>query len=111
MIHGQEKTADLLVTVLEEPIIDANGVHHVVATHTFTFADGSSFTTSDQEVAVPTEVPGQYTLTADMEVISGTGVYTSVNGQLVATGTMDFAAQPPSAQFEIVGSLVANPTP
>ena len=104
-IHGQEKAAVVLVTVLEEPVIDANGVHHVVASHTFTFAGGSSITTSDQETAVPTEVPGLYTLTAAMDVVSGTGVYEGVSGQLAAYGTMDFAAQPPAAQFDIAGVI------
>ena len=105
-IHGQEKSADLLVTVLAEPEIDANGVHHVVASHTFTFADGSSFTTSDTETAVPTETDGLYTLTAHMEVVSGTGIYEGVTGQLVAHGTIDFAAEPPTAQFEIAGAVI-----
>ena len=109
-IHGQEKTADLLVTLLAEPEVDANGVQYVVATHRFTFADGSSFTTNDQETAVPTEVPGLYTITANMEVASGTGIYEGVSGQLVANGTIDFAAQPPAAQFEIVGVILEDTT-
>ena len=104
-IHGHTKSADLLVTVLEEPVVDANGVHHVVATHTFTFADGSSFTTSDEEIAVPTATPGLYTLTADMQVVSGTGIYEHVSGRLVANGTIDFAAAPPTAQFDLAGVI------
>jgi len=105
-IHGHEESADLLVTVLAEPEVDANGVHHVVATHTFTFSDGSSITTSDEEIAEPTATPGLYTLTAHMEVVSGTGIYERVRGQLMANGTMDFAAQPPAAQFGIVGAVL-----
>ena len=97
-IHGQEKSADLLVTVLDVQV-DPDGVHHVVATHTFTFADGSSITTSDQETAVPTSTPGLYTLTADMDVVSGTGIYQGVCGRLAANGTIDVAAQTPAAQF------------
>ena len=57
-IHGHEKSADLIVTVLEPPVVDANGVQYVKASHEFTFADGSSFTTSDLEVATPTATPG-----------------------------------------------------
>ena len=109
-IHGQEKPADLLVTLLAEPEVDANGVQYVVATHTFTFADGSSFTTNDQETAVPTEVPGLYTITANMEVASGTGIYQGVSGQLVANGTIDFAAQPPAALFEVAGVILEDTT-
>jgi len=109
-IHGQAKPADLLVTVLAEPEIDANGVHHVVASHTFTFADGSSITTSDQETAEPTATPGLYTLTANMQLVSGTGIYAGVSGHLVANGTMDFAAQPPAAQFELAGVILEDTT-
>ncbi|UCG59601.1 MAG: hypothetical protein JSU70_08800 [Phycisphaerales bacterium] len=109
-IHGQEKSAELLVTVLAEPEIDANGVHHVVASHTFTFADGSSITTSDQETAEPTATPGLYTLTANMDIVSGTGIYEGVSGQLIANGTIDFAAEPPAAQFELTGTIVEDTT-
>jgi hypothetical protein len=109
-IHGQEKSADLVVTVLAEPEIDANGVHHVVASHTFTFTDGSSITTSDQETAEPTSTPGLYTLTAEMEVVSGTGIYAGISGHLIASGTMNFAAEPPAAQFELAGTIVEDTT-
>jgi len=109
-IHGHEKSADLVVTVLAEPQIDANGVHHVVASHTFTFADGSSITTSDQETAEPTATPGLYTLTANMEVVSGTGIYAGISGHLVANGTMNFAAEPPTAQFELAGAILEDTT-
>ncbi len=106
MIHGQETPADLLVTVLEPPLVDANGVQYVKATHEFTFVDGSSFITSDQEIATPTETEGLYTITAIMDIASGTGMYTGVTGQLTATGTIDFAAQPPTARFEIAGAII-----
>jgi polyisoprenoid-binding protein YceI len=109
-IHGQEKPADLLVTLLAEPEVDVNGVQYVVATHTFTFADGSSFTTNDQETAAPTEVPGLYALTAKMEVESGTGIYESVTGRMEAIGTIDFASQPPAAQFKIAGAVIEDTT-
>lgn len=110
VIRGQEKSAELLVTVLEEPRISDDGVHHVVATHTFEFADGS-ITTSDKEVAVPTETLGLYTLNATMNVISGTGVYEGVSGRLTAHGTMDFRPtflsppEPAAAEFEIAGAI------
>ena len=102
-IRGQEKLADLLVTVLEPPVVDANGVQYVTATHEFTFADGSSITTSDREVATPTETEGLYDLVASMGIASGTGLYEGVTGQLEAHGTIDFAAVPPVAQFELTG--------
>jgi hypothetical protein len=109
-IHGQEKPADLLVTLLEPPVVDANGVQHVVATHKFTFADGSSFVTSDQEVATPTATPGLYTLTGIMDLASGTGTYEGVTGRLGVNGTIDFAAQPPAAQFDIAGAVTESTT-
>ena len=105
-IHGQEKSADLVVTVLEPPVVDANGVQYVKATHEFTFADGSSFITSDEEIATPTETEGLYNLTAIMDITSGTGIYENVTGCLQANGTIDFAAQPPAAQFEITGAII-----
>jgi hypothetical protein len=40
-----------------------------------------------------------------MDVVSGTGIYEGVGGQLVAYETMDFAAQPPAAQFDIAGVI------
>ena len=107
-IHGQEKQADLLVTLLEPPVVDSNGVQHVVATHEFMFADGSSFITSDQETAIPTETEGLYNLTAIMEITSGTGIYEGVTGRLQANGTIDFAAQPPAAKFEVVGAVICQ---
>ena len=105
-IHGQEKTADVLVTVLEPPVVDANGVQHVKATHEFTFADGSSFITSDLEIATPTETEGLYTIIATMDITSGTGMYEGVAGRLQANGKIDFAAQPPAAQFELAGAVI-----
>ena len=103
VVRGEEKSAQLLVTLLAPPRTSNDGVLHVVATHTFTFADGS-FTTSDKEVAEPTETPGLYALNATMQVVSGTGVYEGVTGHLTAHGTMDFLAGP-TAEFELRGSI------
>jgi hypothetical protein len=105
VIRGQVKSAELLVTVLAPPVISEDGVQHVVASHTFTFADGS-ITTSDMEIAEPTETPGLYTLNANMTVISGTGVYEGVSGHFTAHGTIDFRALP-TAEFKIVGVISA----
>jgi hypothetical protein len=105
-IHGHEKSADLLVTVLEPPVVDADGVQLVKAMHEFTFADGSTIVTSDLEIATPTETEGLYTIVATMDIASGTGIYEGVTGKLEAHGTIDFAAQPPAAQFELAGAVV-----
>ena len=100
--------AYLLVTVLEPPVVDANGVQYVTATHEFTFADGSSITTSDQEIATPTETEGLYDLVAHMEIASGTGIYEGITGRLEAQGTIDFSAVPPVVQFELVGAVTCR---
>ncbi|UCG50283.1 MAG: hypothetical protein JSU94_10910 [Phycisphaerales bacterium] len=95
----------LLVTLLDPPRIRDDGVQHVVATHTFTFAVGS-ISTSDKEIAEPTDTPGLYTLNANMKIVSGTGVYEGVSGHLTAHGTIDFRPLPvPAAEFEIRGSI------
>lgn len=104
VIRGQEKSAELLVTLLGLTVND-EGVQHVVATHTFTFADGS-ITTSDKEVAEPTTTPGLYTLNANMNIVSGTGGYEGASGRLTAHGTIDFRALP-TAEFEIIGVISA----
>lgn len=103
VIRGQGKPAELLVTALETPVTSDEGVQHVVATHTFTLADGS-ITTSDMEIAEPTDTPGLYTLNANMEVVSGTGIYEGVSGRLTAHGTIDFRALP-TAEFRVTGSI------
>ncbi|UCG59602.1 MAG: hypothetical protein JSU70_08805 [Phycisphaerales bacterium] len=104
VIRGVEKPADLLVTLLGLTVSE-DGVQHVVATHTFTFTDGSgSITTSDKEIAEPTDEPGLYTLNANMKVVEGTGIYEGVSGHLTAHGTIDFRALP-AAEFELRGSI------
>jgi hypothetical protein len=109
-INGQEKPADMLVTIMEPPVVYANGVQYVKSTHEFTFADGSSFITSDQEIVKPTETEGLYNIIAIMDITSGTGIYEGVSGRLIADGTIDFTAQPPAAQFEIFGEVIEDTT-
>lgn len=107
-INGVEKPADLLVTLMEPPAVYTNGVQYVKATHEFTYEDGSSFITSDQEIVIPTETEGLYNITAIMDIVSGTGIYEGATGRLIAYGTIDFATQPPAAQFEIVGAVISK---
>lgn len=104
VIGGEEKSAELLVTVLAPPVISDEGVQHVVATHTFTFNEEDSITTSDKETAEPTDTPGLYTLNANMNVVSGTGIYEGVSGRLTAHGTIDFRGLP-TAEFEVRGAI------
>ena len=73
-----------------------------------TFVDGSSsITTSDMEIAAPISTPGFFILNANMEVVSGTGIYEGVHGRLAAHGTIDFRALP-TAEFEIEGAISAT---
>jgi hypothetical protein len=104
VIRGQEKSAELLVTLLGLTVND-EGVQHVEATHTFTLTDGS-ITTSDKEIAEPTSTPDLYTLNANMKIVSGTGVYGGASGHLTGHGTIDFRTIP-TANFEIRGSISA----
>lgn len=64
-----------------------SGVQHVEATHTFTFEDESSFTTTDKELAVPTGTPGLYTLHANMKITGG-----DYEGKLIAIGQIQFVS-------------------
>jgi hypothetical protein len=104
-IRGREESADLLVTLLEPPVVDADGVQHVKAMHVFTFDDGSSLTTSDQEIVTPTATPGLSTLIAIMDISTGTGMYEGVTGRLMANGTIDSKGRVRSVQFEIAGAV------
>ena len=102
LVRGEPKTAELVVNIYSV-LENEEGVQHVSASHTLILADGS-ITTSDKEVAEPTETPGLYTINANMEVVSGTGIYEGVSGRLTAHGTIDFRTLP-SAEFEIVGVI------
>jgi hypothetical protein len=56
------------------------------------------------EIAAPTSTPGLFTLDANMEVVSGMGIYEGVRGRLTAHGTIDFRALP-TAEFKIEGAI------
>jgi hypothetical protein len=103
LVRGELVEADLLVNVLNI-IENDEGVQHVSAQHILTFENGSTITTSDKEVAEPTEVPGVYTINATMKVVSGTDDYEGVSGHLTAHGTMDFTGWP-AASFELRGAI------
>jgi hypothetical protein len=81
-------------------VVDDDGTQHVKATHTFTFDDGTSFTTTDEETAVPTETPGLFTLTGTLMITEG-----DYGGRLQVMGTMDFASEPPTAEYRLYGSI------
>ncbi len=97
---GEDVWEATVAITTNEIVVDDDGTQHVTASHTFTLADGTSFTTTDEETAVPTATPGVYTISATL-VISG-GDY---GGRLQAVGTMNFAAEPPEAQYKLYGTI------
>jgi|GEM_PF-6897990 len=103
LVRGEATTVDLVVNVFSI-VENEEGVQHVTASHVLTFDDGSTITTSDKEVAEPTDVPGLYVLNGNLKVVSGTGVYAGAAGHFTAHGTMDFRALP-IASFEIRGAV------
>jgi len=104
LVRGEPKTADLLVNVYSI-LLNEENVQHVSASHILTFEDGSTIVTDDMEVAEPTDTPGVYTLNGNLDVVSGTGAYAGVSGQLTAHGTMDFTGPLPVASFTLRGAI------
>lgn len=100
LVVGEEVYETTVAIIVSEIVVDDDGTQHVTASHTFTFADGTSFTTTDEETAVPTETPGLYTLSANMVITEG-----DYRGKLQAVGTMNFAAEPPEATYKLYGSI------
>ncbi len=103
LVRGEATTVGLVVNVFSI-VVNEEGVQHVTASHVLTFDDGSTITTSDKEVAEPTDIPGLYVLNGNLTVVSGTGVYEGASGHFTAHGTMDFRAWP-LACFEIRGAV------
>jgi len=97
---GEDVLEATVAVTATEIVVDDDGTQHVTATHTFTLADGTSFTTTDEETAVPTETPGLYSIAATMLITEG-----DYGGRLQAVGTMDFAAEPPQAQYKLYGMI------
>jgi len=100
LVVGEEVYETTVAIIASEIVEDPDGTQHVTASHTFTFADGTSFTTTDEETAVPTETPGLYTISAHMAITEG-----DYGGKLQAVGTINFAAEPPEASYKLYGSI------
>jgi hypothetical protein len=97
---GAEVWEATVAITATEIVVDDDGTQHVKATHTFTFDDGTSFTTTDEETAVPTETPGVFTLTGTLMITEG-----DYGGRLQVMGTMNFASEPPTAKYKLYGSI------
>jgi hypothetical protein len=100
LVVGTDMLETTVAIAVSEIVEDPDGTQHVTASHTFTFADGTSFTTTDEETAIPTETPGVYAISAKMAITEG-----DYGGQLQAVGTINFAAEPPEANFKLYGSI------
>ncbi len=104
VIRGEAVTADLFVEAYSVKVNKA-GVQHVVASHQFTFPDGSTLVTADKEVVKPTKTPGVYKLKATMKIVSGTGVYEGATGRLTAHGAVNTNDLPPVVEFALTGAI------
>jgi len=100
LMVGEDLHEATVAIAVSEIVEDPDGTQHVTASHTFTLADGTSFTTTDEETAVPTTTPGLYTISAHMVITEG-----DYGGKLQAVGTMNFAAEPPEANYKLYGSI------
>ena len=100
LMVGTDLYEATVAIAVSEIVEDPDGTQHVTASHTFTFADGTSFTTTDEETAVPTETPGLYTISAHMTITEG-----DYGGKLQAVGTINFAAEPPEASYKLYGTI------
>lgn len=109
VVRGDPTTAKLLVNIYSVSV-NEEGVQHVIASHVITFEDGNAIVTIDKEVAEPTDLPGLYTLNANMKVLSGTGIYSGATGHFTAHGMMDFTGILPAASFEIRGAVSSPST-
>jgi len=100
LMVGADMLETTVAVTVSEIVEDPDGTQHVTASHTFTFADGTSFTTADEETAVPTATPGLYTLSGTLTITAG-----DYGGRLQVVGTMNFAAEPPEATYKLYGYM------
>ncbi|MBN2129944.1 MAG: hypothetical protein JW741_10625 [Sedimentisphaerales bacterium] len=100
LMLGTDLYEATVAIAVSEIVEDPDGTQHVTASHTFTLADGTSFTTTDEETAVPTATPGLYKISAHMTITEG-----DYGGKLQAVGTINFAAEPPEASYKLYGSI------
>lgn len=109
IVGGEAISGTVEVVPLQEPVPKDGGLYFPDVQHAFTFEDGSSLTTTGEELAMPTdENPGVFTLHGNMEIISGTGVFEGASGELRVNGEMDYTflpPLPPQATFNAKGTI------
>jgi hypothetical protein len=88
----QNRTATVTTYLLGAPTETEDGTLRATTSHTFVFADGSSFTTLDRAVLSPTDTPGLYNLNTKATVSSGLGNYANACGSLAIHGTINLVS-------------------
>ena len=86
---GKNQTATVTTYLLGAPTETEDGTLRATTSHTFVFADGSSFTTLDRAVLSPTDTPGLYNLNTRATITGGTGNYANACGSLSIHGTIN----------------------
>lgn len=86
---SQNQTATVTTYLLGAPTASEDGTLRANTSHTFTFANGSSFTTLDRAILSPTDLPGLYNLNTKATITDGTGSYASACGSLNIHGTIN----------------------
>ena len=87
--NGQTQNVSVTTYLLGPPTVIEDGTLHATTSHTFGFADGSSFTTLDRAVLSPTDTPGVYRLNTKATISGGTGIYANACGSLNIHGTIN----------------------
>lgn len=75
-IRGQQLTGTVAIIPLQPPVPKDGGLYFPEVKHVFELDDGSTLTTTGEELAMPTdENPAISTLHGNMEITEGTGVF------------------------------------
>ncbi|UCG59568.1 MAG: hypothetical protein JSU70_08635 [Phycisphaerales bacterium] len=105
VIGGTTLNADVVVQIYESYFRD-EGVLHGVSSHTFDFGGGDEITTSDKVVGEFTGPPGLLTLNEKLTIVSGTGAYDGVSGDMTVHGQLQFTGPATAVvTYDIVGAI------
>jgi len=103
-VAGDALSGTVQVIPLQDPVPKDGGLYFPEVQHVFTFADGSTLTTTGQELAMPTdENPAVLALHGNMEIVGGSGVFEGASGELRVNGQMDWSVG--QATFEARGVI------
>jgi hypothetical protein len=88
-IRGTEMDVGIEVQLMGITKESDDGITHADVMHTFTF-DNGSITTNDKAIMEPTE--GGFILNERLTIVSGTGVFANVSGNLTVHGLVMFTS-------------------